>query len=169
MKKRLLILLCLIMACSMAACGKKAKPEGQRIIWIDRWPSQYKIYRMAGDSPEKVKEMYGESMETYDIFSSGDVSYNGEVVKRLSAEDWKMIQQCYDRMCKENVTIEDNVIPDIGYTYVFVDEYGEDQEFLTEHSYSWGTTERCKEAGDILAVLYPYFEHPAVWETTTAE
>ena len=173
MKKTILTLLCFVMAFSMTACGKKDKLEGNLIIEIHRWPSDYKLYRMAGDSSEKAAELHKESWETYWIYSSGEVGYrigNDDAVdKMLSDEDLKMLLQCYDRMCEGNVTIDDSVIPDLGYTYTCIEEYNEKQEYVAHHDYQWSSVERCKELGDVLSILYPYFEHPAVWGTDPLE
>jgi hypothetical protein len=162
---------------TMVACGKEAKPEGvvetteedliepegDLIMKVTVLPSPLTVHFLSDDSEEKVQELYKEYTDDYTIYSSGDVCYRNKLV-RIKDEDLEAILEHYDRFCKNNVSIETGVIPDLGGMYITV--FGEDNRI---YKYEYNSSRRCQEVSKVLRIVYPYFEHPSMWTVVEVE
>lgn len=111
---------------------------------------------------EQGEQEHKSLIETYEIYSSGDVRRNDEVV-RLKDEDLDAIIELYVRFCKQDVSIENYVIPDLSVVLITV--YGADQK---TYEYVFTSNRRCKEVTKVKTIIDPYFEHVLTWRTVNA-
>ena len=126
------------------------------------YPSARTMLFFSYDSEEQGEQEHKSLVETYEIYSSGDVRRNDEVV-RLKDEDLDAIIELYVRFCKQDVSIENYLIPDLGVVLITV--YGADQK---TYEYEITSNRRCKEVTKVKAIIDPYFEHVLTWRTVNA-
>lgn len=164
--------MCLVLPLAMTACKKGsepaeetttvAEPEGEKIMEIVAHANPVTMLRLSNYSAEDAAEMSKKFLETYSIYSSGDVCMNGKLA-HLSKEDLDALLAYHDRFCRGDVEIEARVIPDLSTTTVTVFENGKTHEF------EWSSGRRCEQVAEVKALVSPYFEHKSIWQTIPAK